>query len=182
MATQTVVSQTDQVPANPIGLGTQVLAFIEALILVVWLGSMIFFSFAVAPTAFAVLPSRHLAGEVVTSSIGKVEVFGLVCGTLLVLLQLIDWSKSRAGAASKSLRLIGVLVMLAAAAGSRFWISPTMRSLRASMGGTIDDVAKTDPLRVQFDNLHQYSVGLMTTAMIAGLVVLFLSVRAWLKR
>jgi hypothetical protein len=34
---------------------------------------------------------------------------------------------------------------------------------------------------MEFDRLHQYSVGLMSLAMFAGLVVLFLTVRS-LKR
>jgi hypothetical protein len=71
--------------------------------------------------------------------------------------------------------------MIAAAALSRFWISPVMVSLRAKMGH-IDDVPVTDPVRMQFNDLHHYSVGLMTTAMISGLVVLFLTVRSCLKR
>jgi hypothetical protein len=72
--------------------------------------------------------------------------------------------------------------MIASAALSRFWISPSMVSMRAAMGGHIDDVASTDPLRIQFNDLHQYSVGLMSAAMISGLVVLFLAVRSWFNR
>jgi len=68
------------------------------------------------------------------------------------------------------------------AALSRFWISPAMVSLQAKMGGHIDDVPVTDPMRTQFNDLHHYSVGLMTTAMISGMVVLFLTVRSCLKR
>ena len=49
------------------------------------------------------------------------------------------------------------------------------------MGGHIDDVAATDPLRIQFNDLHQYSVGLMSAAILSGLVALFLTVRSWLK-
>jgi hypothetical protein len=72
--------------------------------------------------------------------------------------------------------------MTAAAALSRFWISPRMVSLRQAMGGHIDDVPATDPSRIHFNDLHQYSVGLMSAAMLAGLVVLFLTVRSWIKR
>jgi hypothetical protein len=72
--------------------------------------------------------------------------------------------------------------MVAAAALSHFWISPRMVSLRAAMGGHIDDVPLADPLRVQFSGLHQYSVTLMGIAMIAGVAVLFLTVRSWIRR
>jgi hypothetical protein len=159
------------------GVPGQLLAFVEILLLSLWLGSMIFFSFAVAPSAFAVLPTRELAGAVVTSTISKVELMGLVIGPLLVLTRM-----ARSRAAGKLLYLILLLVMIAAAGLSRFWISPQMVSLRQVMGGHIDDVPATDPLRIHFNDLHQYSVVLMSAAMLAGLVVLFLTVRSWIKR
>lgn len=160
-------------------VGLQILAFVELLLLSVWLGSMIFFSFAVAPSAFAVLPSRELAGAMVTSTIGKVEVLALVIGPLLLLIQAVSVRARRSSRLNNALRAVCVLVMIAAAALSRFWISPQMVSLRAAMGGHIDDVPLTDPLRMHFNDLHQYSVSLMATAMVAGLILLFLTVRSW---
>ena len=159
------------------GVSGQVLAFVEMLLLSLWLGSMIFFSFAVAPSAFAVLPTRELAGAVVTSTISKVEMIGIVIGPLLILIRM-----ARPKHTAKLFHIILLLVMIAAAVLSRFWISPRMVSLRQTMGGHIDDVPATDPLRVHFNDLHQYSVALMSAAMIAGLVVLFLTVRSWSKR
>lgn len=164
------------------GIGAQVMAFIEVLLLAVWIGSMVFFSFAVAPSAFSVLPSRHLAGLLVTSTITKVEIIGMVIGPLLLLLQAASFRARRAGGRLKALGLILVAVMTAAAALSRFWVSAEMQSLRNQMGGVIDDVAATDPLRVQFNDLHQYSVVLMSVALFAGLAVLFITVRSWLRR
>ena len=55
------------------GVGQQILAFIEVLLLGLWLGAMAFFSFAVAPGAFETLGVRELAGRVVTSNIIKVD-------------------------------------------------------------------------------------------------------------
>jgi hypothetical protein len=162
--------------------GRQIVAFIEALLMSVWLGSMIFFSFAVAPSAFAVLPTRELAGKIVTSAISKVELLGLIIGPLLILIQLATWRMRHVTTASKAFRVILICVMIAMAALSRFWVSAKMVSLRLAMGGLIDDMPATDPLRVQFNDLHQYSVAFMGTAMLAGFVVLFLTVRSWLKR
>ena len=175
-------SAVEVTPGAKLGIAQQITAFIEVLLLGVWIGSMIFFSFAVAPSAFAVLPTRELAGAMVTSTIGKVEVLGLVIGPLLILIQAASWSGRQSTKLTKSLRVILILVMIAAAALSRFWISPQMVSLRAAMGGHIDDVAAGDPLRVQFNDLHQYSVALMGTAIIGGIVVLFLTVRSWRTR
>lgn len=160
----------------------QALAFSEVLLLSIWLGSMIFFSFAVAPSAFAVLPTRELAGVMVTSTITKLEVLGLVIGPLLLIIQWPTWRSEHPRIAIKAIKLILLVAMTSAAAFSHFLISPKMVSLRAAMGGHIDDVALTDPLRVQFNDLHHYSVMFMAIAMISGVVVLFLTVRSWLKR
>jgi len=66
--------------------------------------------------------------------------------------------------------------------GSRFWVSAKMHALRAQLSGPIDDLAVTDPLRVDFNALHGVSVSLMGATLLAGIVVIFLSVRLWLKR
>jgi hypothetical protein len=159
-------------------LRSVLLPFVEVLLLSVWLGSMIFFSFGVAPSAFAVLPTRELAGVMVTSTIGKVEVLGLVIGPLLILFQAASWGIRQSSKTTRIVQLLLVVAMIAAAALSRFWISPRMVSLRGEMGGHIDELPLAAPLRVQFNDLHHYSVALMGAAMIAGLLVLFLTVRS----
>lgn len=164
-----------------LGIGWQMLAFVELLLMGVWLGSMVFFSFAVAPSAFAVLPSRHLSGQIVTSTISKVETLGLIIGPLILLIQIVSWRARHSRGLSNALRPALVVVMIVAAALSKFWVSSAMVSLRNQMGGLIDDVPATDPLRLQFNDLHQYSVALMALAMFAGIVALFFTVRSWLK-
>jgi uncharacterized protein YacL len=183
MAASTAQTGTlKQAPEASPKVGQQVIAFIEVLLLAVWLGAMMFFSFAVAPTAFAVLPSRELAGKVVTSAITKVEVIGLIVGAVLFVIQVFFWRARRVSAIEKAIRASLLILMITMAALSQYWISPKMSALRVAMGGLIDDVPATDPLRVQFNDLHQYSVALMGTAMLAGLVVLFITVRSLLKR
>src|SRR3977135_3203611 len=97
-------------PGAEFGMAYQITAFIEVLLLGVWIGSMIFFSFAVAPSAFAVLPTRELAGALVTSTIGKLEVLGLVIGPLLILVQAASWSGRQSTKLISSLRVILIVV------------------------------------------------------------------------
>jgi hypothetical protein len=164
------------------GAGEQFVAFIEALLLTAWLGAMIFFSFAIAPTVFAVLPSRELAGQVVNRLVDKLELIGLICGPSLLLLQLCAWPKREAEAKARAVRAILLIVMTLLVAASRFWVSAKMHALRAQIGGPIDDIPVTDALRVEFNALHGVSVSLMGATMLAGIVVIFLTVRLWLKR
>ena len=168
---------TERAAAAGSGVGSQILAFVEVLLLGAWLGAMGFFSFAVPQSGFAVLPSRELVGLLVTSTITKVEILGLVIGGLLIVVQLASW-KARGGA--KFVRLILIVFMVGAAALSHFWITPEMVSLRNAMGPALESA--TDPLKIQFNHLHGYSVGSLMAAMIGGVVTLFLTVRSWLKR
>jgi hypothetical protein len=139
---------------------------------------MCFFSFAVAPSAFSVLPSRHLAGLIVGSTLTKLEWLGLIFGGLLLVLH---FFKSK-GQGSSRLPYFLLLFMIAATAALRFWISPAMNALRLSMGGAIDDLSPADPLRVHFNNYHQYSVWLMGATILAAVVLLFVNVRSWFRR
>lgn len=175
-----IVTEREEVRGiNPNTKGLQWLAFTEFLLLGLWLGAMCFFSFAVAPSAFAVLPSRHLAGLIVGSTLTKLEWLGLISGGLLLVLHFL---KTKGQGKSELLTLILLLFMIAATAALRFWISPAMNALRLSMGGAIDDLSLTDPLRVQFNSYHQYSVWLMGTTILAAVALLFANVRSWLSR
>jgi hypothetical protein len=180
MAVSTATREgSEQAVAARSGMGYQIVAFVEVLLLGVWLGAMSFFSFAVPQSGFAVLPSRQLVGLLVTSTITKVEVLGLVIGGLLILIQLATW-KARGPARSARLILVGLMVL--AAALSRFWITPEMVDLRNAMGAIIENVPPTDPTKLLFDQMHGYSVGSILLAMLSGIAALFLTVRAWFKR
>lgn len=149
---------------------------VRLLLLGVWLGAAIFFSFAVAPGAFAVLPARELAGAIVTRTIGIVNVGGFVIGLLL----LATAFAGRRGAAAKrawTLEIVA-LALLTLATGVGHWIiSARMAALRLALGRPIDEIAQNDPLRLAFNSLHSYSVAAMTTAMLAGLVAFILIAR-----
>lgn len=163
---------------SPNTKGLQWLAFSEFLLLGLWLGAMCFFSFAVAPSAFAVLPSRHLAGLIVGSTLTKLEWLGLIFGGLLLILHFFKAKEK----GRSHLPLFLLIFMLAATAAMRFWISPAMNALRLSMGGAIDDLSPADPLRVQFNSYHQYSVWLMGATILAAVALLYVNVRLWFRR
>ena len=155
MASTTTSHAAEVAPEAGLGAAQQIAAFIEVLLLGAWLGSMMFFSFAVAPSAFAVLPTREMAGVMVTSTIGKIEFLGMVIGPLLIIVQLANWRSGSSSRAIKTLKAALIVLMIASAGLSRFWISPAMVSPRARMGH-IDDVRRLIRYGIQFNDLHQY--------------------------
>jgi Domain of unknown function (DUF4149) len=61
-----------------------IISKIRVLLLLTWLGSAIFFSFAVAPSVFGIVPSRELAGSVVSRSLSIVNYRGLIISLVLL--------------------------------------------------------------------------------------------------
>lgn len=142
-------------------------------LLSVWLGVMAFFSFVVAPAAFKVLPTQHLAGQVVSRTLGITEIIGLVIGGILIVMLL-----SARGRKTKVFlfELIAVALMTAMMAMSRL-VSGWMHDLRLQAGEGLYALPMSDPIRSGFDRLHQYSVGLTGFAMIAAIVLIVMLIR-----
>src|ERR1700754_718143 len=126
------------------------LRFLMLLSLVVWLGGVIFFAAAVAPTVFSVLPTRHLAGNVVNRSLYILHWMGIVSGVIFLTSSMIHARLTTGAAHPLALRHVLLYLMLMLTLVSQFGISPKMAGLRASMGD-IDSVSVTDPSRLQFN-------------------------------
>lgn len=138
-----------------------------------WLGVMAFFSFVVAPSAFAVLPTQHLAGQVVSRTLGVAEITGIIIGSVLLLILL--FSRGRKGQAFL-FEVIATVLMIAAMTLSRL-VSSNMHSLRVQAGESLYLLPASDPIRSGFDRLHQYSVGLMGFTMLAAMLLIVMLVR-----
>ncbi len=150
------------------------LRFLMMLSLVVWLGGLIFFAFVLAPTVFAVLPTRHLAGSVVSSALPKLHWMGIVSGIIFLASSMIYARLSTGTAHPLAARHLLLYFMLALTIISQFGVVPKMAALRSSMG-EIDNVAVNDPARVAFDALHVWSTRLESGVFLLGLVVVYLT-------
>jgi Domain of unknown function (DUF4149) len=129
---------------------------IRLAILGLWLGAMAFFSFVVAPSAFAVLKQEQLAGSLVSRTLNILEIIGVVIGALLIAILILSRERDRAFL----YELIALALMTVSMLVSHFVVSRRMHGLRVSLG-EIAQLAANDPARVEFDRLHQYSVWLM---------------------
>ncbi|HEY9283624.1 MAG TPA: DUF4149 domain-containing protein, partial [Pyrinomonadaceae bacterium] len=148
---------------------------LRLLLVAVWLGSAVFFSTAVTQSAFKVLPTRELAGALVSRTLTILNVGGFVLGLLLLAgalagRRLARWYAWVAEAAA-------LAAVAAATFVGQFVISARMSALRAQMGKPIEEVAADDPLRVAFNALHSNSVTALSVAMLAATVALFLIAR-----
>lgn len=149
---------------------------VRLVLVAVWLGAAVFFSFAVAPSAFAVLPSRELAGAIVGRTLSIVNAGGFIIS--LLLLASMMFSRRAVNGRRRLLAELVSLVLIASATGVGQWvIAARLQALRAAMGRPIDELAQHDPLRVGFGSLHGYSVLALSVAMLAAVVALLLIAR-----
>src|SRR5271157_4489283 len=135
-----------------------IIRFLMLLSLVVWVGGIVFFAFVLAPTVFhpGILPSRQLAGAVVSRSLGLLHWMGLTCGLVFLVTSSIDSLVGNGVAAPFAARNLLVCAMIVLTLISMFAISPRMLELRNDMA-FIDDVPHDDPRRVEFNGLHVWS-------------------------
>ena len=155
-----------------------IVRFVMLLSLVVWVGGIVFFAFVLAPTVFhpGILPSRQLAGAVVSRSLSILHWMGLVCGVVFVVCSLIDSQVVSGVAAPFAARNLLVYAMIVLTLVSMFAISTRMLALRNDMV-FIDNVPQDDARRVEFNRLHVWSTRLESTVLLFGLAVIFLTSR-----
>jgi hypothetical protein len=137
-----------------------------------WLGVMIFLSFVVAPTAFGILESRHQAGDLVAASLNVLYLSAYILGPLLVLMSIAVRPLGRRRL--WGLRTILLILMTASTVISREIVGTKLLGLRRAMGAAIQSISAEDPLRLQFQQWHQFSVLLMLFNIVAAAAVLFL--------
>ncbi|MGD0512042.1 MAG: DUF4149 domain-containing protein [Terriglobales bacterium] len=151
------------------------LRYLMLLSLIVWIGGLIFFAFVLAPTAFSVLPSRHLAGTVVGRSLGALHWMGIVSGIIFLASSILYSQLTKGSPHFFAARNVLICLMLALTLISQFGIIPRMDTLRASIGGEIDSVPADNPARMQFDALHVWSTRVEGGVFLLGLVVVYLT-------
>ncbi len=144
---------------------------IRLLILAIWLGAAVFL-IGVAQSAFAVLPQRELAGAVVNRNLAILNFGGLAISVFLILTSLV--ATSRISKLWLWVERFLLLVIAAACAVGEFVIGLWLASVRTQIGKPIDEVAVDDPLRIQFNMLHEYSVWVLFAGMIAALIAFFI--------
>lgn len=154
------------------------LSNIRLLLIGLWLGAALFFSFAVAPSAFGVLRDQQvahysaIAGELVSRNLMIVNLSGLIIGIIALATSFVGAALTNRFALWTE-RVLLIFLTIACAVG-QFVIAIWLRFVKTEMGKPIDEFAIDDPLRIKFNNIHEYSVWVLVAAMVAALVVFFI--------
>jgi len=140
-------------------------------LLSLWLGAAIVVAAVVAPAAFAVLPTRSMAGALVGRVLPAVFWSGAVVGVGAALL-------------SRTLplggpRLAASMVLAVACLAAQLGVAPRIERVRVAAGGPVDALPRDDVRRITFGRLHGFSVGLLGVAALAGAAAIAFTIRAF---
>jgi len=149
----------------------RIFSAVRLLLLGLWLGGAAFVIVA-AQNAFAMIPQREIAGSVVGANLTLLNFGGIVIGVLLLLTSTVG--SKYVGKVSIWIERFLLLALAGACAVGQFVIGFWMSAIRAQLGKPLDEIAADDPLRQQFNALHEYSVWILFTAIVAALVAFFL--------
>ncbi len=149
----------------------RILSNIRLLLISLWLGASVFF-IGVAQTAFSVLSERELAGAIVGRTLAILNYSGLVIALILLAMTLIG--QKHVNKLWLWIERFALAILAAACAVGQFVIAFWILLVKDQMGKPIDQIAADDPLRIQFNALHQYSEWVLLSGMVAAVIVFFI--------
>jgi hypothetical protein len=145
---------------------------LQILIATFWIGSLWTIGYLVAPTLFAALSDRSLAGSIAGQLFRAEAWLSIACGATLIALQKWQSDQGNAGQRKWCLRLI--YAMLGCTLLGYFGLQPFMAELRATAGA--GGVMSSD-VKMQFGILHGISSALYLVESLLG-AALILKMRA----
>lgn len=146
--------------------------FILLLSVVIWVGSLIFFTAFAAPSIFKALP-REMAGEVVSRIFPKYWAIGYVAG-ILSLASLLAISFIEKGFPVVRVLLLALMTTLTFYSG--LVITPQAQAVKAQMK-VVEEPAKVEALRNDFRQIHMKSYALNVLVIVAGVAFVFFTSR-----
>ena len=149
-------------------------AGVVSILLSAWLGAAVLVTTVVAPAAFAVLPSRTLAGALVGRVLPVLFIAGLVVALASLSLD--------SGDHGRAIRVRRAMLIVAAVscAAAQFAVAPRIERVRKEIAGPVEQLSPDDPRRIAFGRLHAASVAWLGVAMVADVTTLILlSLRKW---
>lgn len=135
-----------------------------------WLGAAVLVTTVLAPAAFAVLPSRMLAGALVGRVLPALFWSGAAVGVVVAARALTETR------APSWLAVAGAVFALACAA-AQLVITPRIERIRASIAVPLDMIESSDPRRIAFGRLHGMSLLSLGVAMLSAALATWLCCR-----
>jgi uncharacterized membrane protein len=150
------------------------LKYIHLLTIVIWIGSIIFFSFIGAPTVFKTF-DRTMAGDVVGAIFPKYYTLGLAC-SLMALSTLVLISLKTNFTFHAKAGIAAILIMGAATIYSTYVVWPKAHELKYQIRAESDE-GKIVELKKKFVKYHGISMILNIATLAFGLMLLYFTLK-----
>ena len=144
--------------------------FIYLLSLIIWIGSIIFFSFITAPSLFKALPPEF-ASKAIGAIFPKYYPVGYISGAFAFMSLIFHSAKTGIWSPLKMFLLI---VMIALTLFASLNIHPKARALKEEMQAATDTI-EHDHLKVEFDRVHKISVVYNGIVLLLGLILILIT-------
>ena len=141
----------------------QASALVSVTLLAAWLGAAGFVAAVITPAAFAVLPTRALAGAIVGRALPVLFVLGIAFGIATVVF-------NRAIGAGRP--VTGGASVFAIGSAAALLVTVRVRGMLVALGTPIDALDPADPRRMAFGRMHGLSVLLMGVGLLGACVAL----------
>jgi hypothetical protein len=139
----------------------------ERVMLTLWVGGLWIIGYLVAPSLFALLDDRQLAGQLAGHLFGIISYIGLLAGSLLLLSTLLNCTTQW----RREWRIWALISMLVLVAVGNFVLQPMMQELKSA--GIVEGSAEA----AQFGRLHGVSSILFLLTSILGLCLVAAGIR-----
>lgn len=155
---------------------TQAIKWIYLVTLAAWIGSILFFSFIVAPTVFKTLQPQD-AGLLIRRIFSKYYLLGIGCSAVALTCVTILLAKG----SFPTMPAVLSLLLLAGMGGTDVWmrqsVMPHMNEIRDRVNEARAAGKEPEPeLKAEWDSLHGLSVKINGAVLLCGLALLFLVV------
>ncbi len=148
------------------------LNFIYLLSLIIWIGSIIFFSFFTAPTLFKNLP-MEVAGQAVSAIFPKYYAAGYASGFLALISLVMNAVKTGVWS---PLKMILVVIMVGMTLFAGLNIHPRARALKEEIKIASDET-EASHLKQEFDRVHKISVVFNGIVLLIGLFLVLITAK-----
>jgi hypothetical protein len=136
------------------------------LLATLWAGSLWTIGYLVAPTLFATLSDKMLAGSIAGSLFTVQTWLSIFCAMMLIGLNI--WSRLELAAGQRSLLIAIILAMLICALLLHFWLHPLIAGLRNTVNA--GGIMAAD-IRHRFGILHGLSSGIYLVESLLAVVL-----------
>jgi hypothetical protein len=151
------------------------LRFLYLLSLTFWLGSIFFFSFIAARSAFKILP-REMAGDLVADIFPKYYLIAYACGGVALFTTIGSWVAGYTSSGVVYTTRIAILcIMLGLAFYAGTIIRPNTHELRMEMRSLSKDVPRYQEVQRNFSTLHKRSAMINFAIFLLGIAIVIIT-------